>query len=212
MTHVQHTRTTKIKHQRQQKHVSDKDYIRMIKEEKKQEARANEDVVTAAFDLKTVLLAPHGPCSTFYYSRRLQNHNLTVTEIDNMNTYAYLWTEDQAAKGSCDVSTCVQLFPREKRKEGAKRMNLISDRYPGQNHNRMFFIMLFDTFNELVFDMIELTYLVPGHSQNENDTTHSVIEKHTRDMTIYTTAQWESTIPQTNKCVVTVLTFKDIID
>ena len=91
----------------------------------------------------------------------------------------------------------------------------ISDRCPGQNQNRMFLIMLSDMLNELEFDMIELTYLVPGHSQNENDTAHSVIEKHTRDMTIYTPAQWESTIPQafkTNKCVMTVLTFTDVID
>ena len=199
----------------QQKHISDKDYTRVIKEKKKQEARANEDVVNAAFDLEAVLLAPHRLCSTFYYSRRLQKHNLTVTEIDNMNTYAFLWTEDQAANGNCEVSTCVQLFLREKRKEGAKRVNLISDRCPGQNQNWMFFIMLSDMLNELEFDMIELIYVVPGHSQNENDTAHSVIKKHTRDMTIYTTAQWESTIPQafkTNKCVMTVLTFKDIID
>ena len=73
----------------QQKQISDKDYARVIKEEKKQEARTNEDVVTAAFDFEAILFAPHGPCSTFYYSRWLQDYNLTVTEIDNMNTYVY---------------------------------------------------------------------------------------------------------------------------
>ena len=101
------------------------------------------------------------------------------------------------------------------RKEKGRCKACESDQCPGQNQNRMFFIMLSDMLNELEFDMIELTYLVPGHSENENDTAHSGIEKHTRDMTIYTPAQWESTIPQafkTNKCVITVLTFKDIID
>ena len=52
-------------------------------------------------------------------------------------------------------------------------MNLFSDLCPGQNQNRMFFIMLSDMLNELYLDVIELTYLVPGHFQNENDIAHS---------------------------------------
>ncbi len=198
-----------------QKHISDKDYTRLLKDEKKNEARSKDDVVTAAFDLESVLLAPHGQCSSFYYSRRLKNHNLTVTEIDNMCTYAYLWTEDQGAKGSCEVSTCIELFLKEKRKNGVEEVNLFSDRCGGQNQNRMVFIMLSSILNEMKFKMIELTFLVPGHSQNENDTAHSVIEKYTKDKTIYTPAQWESTIPQAfkkNDCFMTVLTFKDVID
>ena len=79
----------------------------------------------------------------------------------------------------------------------------------------MFFIMFSDMLNKLKFDVIEFTFLVPGHSQNENDIAHSVIEKHIRDMTIYTPAQWEvgsTQAFQRNKCIMTVLTHKDIIN
>ena len=93
------------------------------------------------------------------------------------------------------MATRVQVFLREKRTDGAERVNLISDRCLGQNQNRMFLIMLSDMLNEFKFDVIEFTFLVPGHSQNENDAAHSVKEKYTRDMTIYTPAHWEVAIP-----------------
>ena len=62
---------------------------------------------------------------------------------------------------------------------------------------------------------IELPFLVLGHSQNENDTAHSVIESHYRNRIIYTPGQWESTIQQafkTNFYQVTVLSLDDITD
>ena len=82
--HAHRIRTTSIRQLKKMNYYND--YTRLIKEQKKQEARANEKVVTA--DLESVLLAPHWPCSSFYYSQRLQN--LTVTEIDSTNAYAYI--------------------------------------------------------------------------------------------------------------------------
>ena len=75
--------------------------------------------------------------------------------------------------------------------------------------------MLSEMMIEFEFDSIELTFFVPGHSQNENDTAHSVIERYTRNLTIYIPAQWDVLIPQafqSNECAMTVLTYKDIID
>ena len=109
------------------KHILDKDITRQIKREKKEEANENKDVTTAAFDLEQVLLSPYGPTGAFYYSRRLQNHNLTVTEINTMKTYAYLWNEHEVAKGSCEVATCVLKFLKAKKEEGAMIVYLFCD-------------------------------------------------------------------------------------
>ena len=151
----------------------------------------------------------------FYYSRRLKNHNLTVTEINNMNTYSFLWNENEAEKASCEVATSVLKFLEIKRAKGKQCINLLSDRCDwSQNQNRMVFIMLSNAITDLKLKKTELTFLVPGHSQNETDTAHSVIESHYRNRFVYKPNQWESTIQQAfkSKCVVTVLFHNDIID
>jgi len=56
---------------------------------------------------------------------------------------------------------------------------------------------------------------VSGHSQNENDTTHSVIERAASKMTVYTTAQWETLILSAfkkQKPVIECLSHSDVID
>ena len=156
---------TKESEMKQKRHLEGKIYTRNLKEEQKDEANKNKDVVTAAFYLEQVLLSPHWPTGAFYYSMRLKNHNLTVTEINNMNTYSFLRNENEAEKASCEVATSVLKFLEIKRAEGKQCINLFSDRCGGQNQNRMMFIMLSNAVNEL-------TFLVPG--QNENDTAHSL--------------------------------------
>lgn len=83
----------------QEHHISEKKLAREHKEKMKQEACKSKTTLTAAFDLEKVLLAPHGQTSSFYYSRRLKNHNFTITDISNMETYCYLWSEEEASKG-----------------------------------------------------------------------------------------------------------------
>ena len=80
-------------------------------------------------------------------------------------------------------------FLEIKRAEGKQRINLFSDRCGGQNQNRMVFIMLSNAVTDLKLKKIELTFLVPGHFQNENDTAHSVIESHYRNRFVYTPNQ-----------------------
>ena len=60
-------------------------------------------------------------------------------------------------------------------------------------------IMLLIALSALKLKKIELTFLVPDHSKNENDTAHSVIESHYWFRFIYTPSQWESTIQQAFK-------------
>ena len=61
--------------------MADKELARNIKKEVKVRAKNNKKMCVCAFDLKEVLLGPHGECNLFYYKRRLKKHNLTVTDL-----------------------------------------------------------------------------------------------------------------------------------
>ena len=54
--------------------------------------------------------------------------------------------------------------------------------------------MVWYALNVLQFELVEHTYLVKGHTFNENDSVHSKIERIYRNMTIYTTPKWAAVI------------------
>ena len=89
VTHVKNIITKEISLE-QEKHLQDKDIWRVIKHNAKDEALRDLNFAVAAFDLEKVLLTPHEQTSSFYYSRRLSNHNFAVTELDNMSTWCFL--------------------------------------------------------------------------------------------------------------------------
>ena len=79
----------------------------------------------------------------------------------------------------------------------------------------MVLVMLSIALNIFKFDTVTMNYLVTGYSQNENDWAHSCIEKHTKDMTIFTPDQWETAIQMSflkNQVEVHRIGFEDIID
>ncbi|XP_057305163.1 uncharacterized protein LOC130642101 [Hydractinia symbiolongicarpus] len=209
------TQIDKEVEQSQKNHLHDKDRVREIKETCKKMASENTDVLAAAFDLQKVLLCPFGQTSSFYYSRRLTNHNFTITELDNMDTYCYFWNESQCRKGSVEVATCLKKFIQKRSEDGIRDFFLFCDRCGGQNNNRMIFIMLSDIMYTCGINSITLIYLVSGHSHSENDNAHSMIEQMVRNKTIYTSAEWETIIKcafKKNRCFLEVLNHRDIID
>ena len=126
----------------QKNHLLDKEAVMKIKERCKNLAKSNDKVLAAAFDLQKVLLCPYGQTSSFYYSRRLANHNFTITELDNMNTASFFWNESDCQKGSCEIATSLEKFIKKRSEEGIKEFYLFCDRCGGQNNNRMIFVML----------------------------------------------------------------------
>ena len=79
-------------------------------------------------------------------------------------------------------------------KEEKNVLHFFADRCGGQNNNRMVIIALHEIFIENSIEELSLNFLVSGHSQNENDNAHSVIEAAARKHTIYPVAQWEVAI------------------
>ena len=126
MTYNSLTEKTAGQEKAHEQHLADKKITRKLKEELKAEANSSKITVTAAFDLEQVLLCPFGAIGAFYYSRTLKNHNLTITEIDSMTTYCYLWNEHEGNKGSC--ASAVFRFIGKKAEEGKKVISLFCDR------------------------------------------------------------------------------------
>ena len=199
----------------QKNHLKDKDLARNIKQAAKEEASKDLTKCAAAFDLQKVLLTPYGQTSSFYYSRRLANHNFTVTELDSMSTWCYFWSESECQKGSCEVATSLEKFISARNEIGIKKFHFFSDRCGGQNNNRMVFVMLNHVLHQFDLDNVRLTYLVSGHSQSENDTAHSVIERMAESKTVYTPSEWHTLIEcafKKNKCTLKVLEHGDVKD
>ena len=88
-----------------------------------------------------------------------------------MRTYAFLWNEYEAKKGSCEIATSVMKFLQVVSKK-SDAIFLFCDKCDRQNCNRMVLLMLCYCLNLMAIERVELTFPVPGHSQNENDTAH----------------------------------------
>lgn len=199
----------------QERHVTDKEMAREHKIQMKEQAQNHPNIIAAAFDLEKVLLCPYGQTSSFYYSKRLKVHNFTITDINSMETHCFLWHEGEAEKGSCEIGTSLQKYVKAKAERGCNIIHFFSDRCGGQNNNRMVIIAAAESFDDNDLDMLTLNYLASGHSQNENDNAHSVIETAVRKKKIYTLDQWETAIQmafQKNSVEMIVLNHKDIID
>ena len=115
--HQLNLRTSEIR-EAQEKHISDKELARTIKDGVKYLATKDKETSGVAFDLEKVLLCPQGPTSAFYYSRRLMNHNLTMTDINTMETSCYIGTRSKLRRRSCEIATCCRMFLATKRNEG----------------------------------------------------------------------------------------------
>ena len=92
--------------------------MRKIKDAAKVQANINREMVAAAFDLQKVLLTPYGQTSSFHYSRSLKNYNFMVTQIQNMSTSCYFWSESECNKGSCQVATALKSYLVKRRSQG----------------------------------------------------------------------------------------------
>ena len=77
----------------------------------------------------------------------------------------------------------------ELKNKGFESVHLLSDSCGGQNRNRPMVLANWWAAQTLGLE-ISHTFFVRGHSENEADTIHSLIEKNSRHMRVFTTAQW----------------------
>ncbi|CAG5044460.1 unnamed protein product [Parnassius apollo] len=82
------------------------------------------------------------------------------------------------SKGSIEIGTCVYKF-LERVAEEYPDSDVIfySDNCCGQQKNRFVFSMYCYAFEKLAINSVCHKFLISGHSQNEGDNAHSLIEK-----------------------------------
>lgn len=146
------------------------------------------DVQIISFDCQKNLPLPKIPDQSVYYSRQLYLYNLTVvigsskTSLTSDNVHAYVWTEDQAAKGANEICTCVYHCLNSINLEGKKKLRMVADGCGGQNKNAMILTMamkwLYDS--KVIYpdlQEVQLIFPVTGHSFIPPDRVFALTEK-----------------------------------
>lgn len=128
-----------------------------------------------------------------YYKRNLSTCNLTVYNLGNKAVTRYMWHENVARRGSCEIAICLQKFI-ECLPPGVKKLVLFSDTRGGQNRNQNFSSMCLHTVADNNLDYTEHLYFESSYSQMEADSVHSSIENVCRRQNIYAPSYYHSLV------------------
>ncbi|XP_072389593.1 uncharacterized protein [Diabrotica undecimpunctata] len=193
-----------------QTHIKEKNYSRIEKFNDRREINKNIKVVV--FDLEAVLQCPRGNSSSFYYKSKLNCYNLTLTELTPQdfkvaykNVHCYFWSESEAKRGAIEIGSCVWAYLKAITDEDDDEKEVIfySDNCCGQNKNKYLTSLYLHAVQTLTIKSITHKYLIRGHTQNEADSVHSLIEKeikkNLKSGPIYTPDQYIALIKNAKK-------------
>ncbi|XP_053614598.1 uncharacterized protein LOC128677637 [Plodia interpunctella] len=171
-------------------HIINKNTARGLKTADKKEAiSSGGKIVAATFDFQKVLICPYGEISVFYYKRKLATMNFTVFNLAPRTATCYMWHEAEGKRGANEVSSCLSDFISKGVDAGAVEFRFWSDNATGQNRNRIVFaayMLLAQKYNVI----IKHTFLEKGHTQQEGDSVHALIERSAKNKCIYTPLEW----------------------
>lgn len=175
---------------------------RESKQRDKEEA-LHKKITAACFDLEAVLPTPCGEINNFYYKSRLATYNLTVYDMGKKAGHCFEWHEGEGSRGVNEIGTCIYKFLQSISTKTP--VVLYSDNCTGQNKNKYVISLLLNTVLEFDLPSITLNFLTVGHTQNEGDAMHSLIEKQKKrplkSGPIYVPAQWVAVIKNAKKLV-----------
>jgi hypothetical protein len=168
-----------------QQHLLFKERSREMKQGDINRAKENPiTTVTACFDLQKVLTVPQSEVGVFHYKRKYAIYNLTVYDIASKDGYCYLWHLQTAKRGAIEISSCVLKFIEKYNGIGVNDFYFYSDNCAGQNKNRIILAMYLYCAEKYSVSITH-RYFEKGHTQNEGDSMHSVIERAKKNKTIY---------------------------
>ena len=187
-------REDKLKTQKEyDAHVEAKDFAWGLKDQNKAVAKLDSNVCVACYDLHKVLPCPRAETSAFYYKRHLSISNFTVYDYTLNDGHCYVWNETIGHKGSNEIGSCVLDFIAKATLSGVKALNLYSDNCAGQNRNRFVYAMyLFASTKYKV--SVTHRFLEVGHTQNEGDSMHALIERQSKNVSIFSPDDWVAII------------------
>lgn len=111
----------------------------------------------------------------------MNSYNFTITNIVTGETNCYFWHEGEGNRGAIEIASCIfkylqdlcSQFPNDE-----LEITFYSDNCCGQNKNRFImsmFVLAVTTLRSV--KAINHKFLICGHTQNEGDGAHSLIEK-----------------------------------
>lgn len=179
-------------------HLHEKTLSRIEKQRDKEDANA----VVAVYDLQAVVQLPKGDVSVFYYKSKLNALNFTVYDLQSNKCDCFVWDESQGHRGVNELGTCVLKYLREINQNNSnanREVIFYSDNCAGQQKNKfMVALYLYAVRKFENIKSITHKYLIKGHTQNEGDSAHSLIERqmkrHLRGGPMYTPAAFISVI------------------
>ncbi|KAB0803299.1 hypothetical protein PPYR_00269 [Photinus pyralis] len=195
---IRYTDTDKGNPELQEKydsHITNKNSARSLKDQDKLIALNNKSIIVACFDLQKVLVTPKSEVSIFYYKSKYATYNFTVYDIGNHKGYCYVWHESVAKRGANEIGSCLWKFlDTAANNKNIQEVIFYSDNCGGQNRNRFIFSMF--QLAACVFNKkITHRFFEKGHTQNEGDCMHAVIENaKNRQQVVYTPEQWVTLI------------------
>ena len=175
--------------ERFEEHQENKAKVREMKEEDKKKAKMNSNHRSACFDLQQVLEIPYSEVSLFY-KRKLHVYNLSLYDFGTNDGHCYVWPQTVGRRGSSEIASMVYDFLNMKSKNGAQSVVLYSDKCGGQNRNKYIISMYAYAIQRINIESITHRFLESGHSQNENDSIHGVIEKSRKGVSVFVPKQY----------------------
>lgn len=144
-----------------------------------------EHVLIISFDCQKNQPLPKLPDQSTYYSRQLYlNHFCVVkghskSKLTKENVTSYVWTENEYAKGSNEIASCLFDYLNSIDMTPYTIVRLISDGCGGQNKNSILISMLSNWFRNASNDITEVQLVFPmtGHSFIPPDRIFGNIEK-----------------------------------
>ncbi|CAG9813604.1 unnamed protein product [Phaedon cochleariae] len=153
------------------------------KEKEADKKKCSENYRVSCFDLQATLPTPKGDVSSFYYKSKLSTYNFTVcglTQKGQGPVTCFMWHEGQGKRGANEIGSClIKYLQQQSETYDGNDLDIVfySDNCSGQQKNKFVLAAYFYSVAKYNIKSITHKYLVTGHTQNEGDNVHSVIEK-----------------------------------
>lgn len=170
-------------------HEKNKNAVKDIQIKEIEDGRKSKDCIIAVFDMQKVLQLPHTQIGPSYYKRKIKLYNFTVFDMIDHQGFCWLWNETTSDKGTDEIASCILIFIRKMQEKGFREFSFYSDNAGGQNRNSMVFAMFLHLANSEGVN-ITMRFLEVGHTHNPGDCMHSLIERNSKCVEIYTPGQW----------------------
>lgn len=131
----------------------------------------------AVYDLQAVFQIPKGEVSAFYYRSKLNVFNFTIFNLKSKACFCYVWDEPNGHSGVNELGTCVPNFIRHRNDHDKNIIIFYSDNCAWQQKNKFMIALYLNAVIHLNVKSITHKYLIKGHTQNEGDSAHSLIER-----------------------------------